>query len=70
MTNTKQFTTTIFGMIVEVEQLGRGATATVKNGAFAGMYRFASTKELAFEILKDDIAARLAADVCQQLTNR
>lgn len=64
-----KFTTTIFGMIVEVEHIGRGATATVKDGEFAGDYKFASTTEMAFEILKDDLAGKLAKKFCGNLMN-
>lgn len=55
--NSKLETKEAFGLTIEVEHLGRGAIATVKTkGDFFGVYKYASTMNLAFELCKDEIA--------------
>ncbi|HEX8565427.1 MAG TPA: hypothetical protein VF648_07120 [Pyrinomonadaceae bacterium] len=67
-----KFTTSVFGMKVEVEHIGRGATATVKepNHFLYGVYKYASTMDLAFELLKEEICKELVSHVCGGLTIR
>ena len=62
--NAKLQTKETFGIIVEVEHIGRGAIATVKTkGEFFGVYKYASTMNLAFELVRDEIARMKAEQV-------
>ena len=72
MATAKQKTTKAFGLTVEVEQLGRGAIAKVKepNHFLNGVYKFASTMRMAEELLKDEICKELAIHVCREITKR
>jgi hypothetical protein len=63
-TNAKLQTKQAFGLIVEVEHIGRGATATVKTrGDFFRVYKYASTMDLAFELVRDEIARMKAEQI-------
>ncbi|HEX8288028.1 MAG TPA: hypothetical protein VF556_08535 [Pyrinomonadaceae bacterium] len=69
MIQTKTQTKEAFGLVIEVEHIGRGATATVKTqGEFFGVYKFASTMNLAFELVKDEIAKIKAEQILFGLT--
>jgi hypothetical protein len=55
--NSKNQIKQAFGLTIEIEHIGRGAIATVKTpGDFFGVYKYASTMHLAFELCKDEIA--------------
>ena len=57
-----------FGLTIEIEHIGRGAIATVKTqGEFFGVYKFASTMNLAFELCKDEIAKIKAEQILFEL---
>ncbi|HEX8565408.1 MAG TPA: hypothetical protein VF648_07025 [Pyrinomonadaceae bacterium] len=58
-----------FGLTIEIEHIGRGAIATVKTqGDFFGVYKFGSTMDLAFELVKDEIAKIKAEQILFGLT--
>jgi hypothetical protein len=70
--DTKQRTTEAFGLTIEILHIGRGAIATVKepNHFLNGVYKYASTMNLAFELVKDEIAKEISSHVCRNLTAR